>query len=96
MDLLLDPLFMHFPQRTNDVLWYLGIEARLDNLADPQLNRRDLTTLIEALADCDDADSWRTHFRLHYADHSARRIAYLAREFFNLTSQIAAAPTAAP
>ncbi|OWZ20090.1 hypothetical protein PHMEG_0005537 [Phytophthora megakarya] len=59
---MFDPFFMHFPQRANDVLWYPGIEARRANLADPQLNRREPTTLIEALEECDEADPWRTHF----------------------------------
>ncbi|OWZ10522.1 hypothetical protein PHMEG_00016621 [Phytophthora megakarya] len=62
MDLLLDPFFMHFPQRANDVLWYLSIEARRANLVDPMLNRREQITLIEALEECDEADPWRTHF----------------------------------
>ncbi|OWZ03962.1 hypothetical protein PHMEG_00024222 [Phytophthora megakarya] len=40
LDLLLDPNFLHFPKRTDEVAWYPGIEARSANIADPQLNRR--------------------------------------------------------
>ncbi|POM65898.1 Hypothetical protein PHPALM_18320 [Phytophthora palmivora] len=50
LDLLLNPLFLHFPKRTDEVAWYPGIEARRANLADPQLNRREPTDLLEALA----------------------------------------------
>ncbi|OWZ05386.1 hypothetical protein PHMEG_00022533 [Phytophthora megakarya] len=96
MDLRLDSFFMHFPQRTNEVLWYPGIEVRRANLADPQLNRPKPTTLIEALEDCDYADPWRTHFRLQLADHPARRIARLAGKYFNMAVQTAAAPAPTP
>ncbi|OWZ18147.1 hypothetical protein PHMEG_0007804 [Phytophthora megakarya] len=41
MDLLLDSFIMHFPQRTNEVLWYPGIEAH------PRLNRPEPITLIK-------------------------------------------------
>ncbi|OWY90070.1 hypothetical protein PHMEG_00041972, partial [Phytophthora megakarya] len=50
LDLLLDPYFLHFPKRTDEVAWYPGIEARSANLADPQLNRREPADLIETLA----------------------------------------------
>ncbi|OWY93582.1 hypothetical protein PHMEG_00036969, partial [Phytophthora megakarya] len=82
LDLLLDPYFLHFPKRTDEVAWYPGIEVRSANIADPQLNRREPTDLIEALAECDAADPWRTHYRLHHASHPARRIARLAGKFF--------------
>ncbi|OWZ01377.1 hypothetical protein PHMEG_00027246 [Phytophthora megakarya] len=41
LDLLLEPYFLHFPKRTDEVAWYPGIEARSTNLANPQLNRRE-------------------------------------------------------
>ncbi|OWZ16876.1 hypothetical protein PHMEG_0009273 [Phytophthora megakarya] len=62
LDLLLDPYFLHFPKRTDEVVWYPGIEARSANIAGPQLNRREPADLIEALAECDAADPWRTHY----------------------------------
>ncbi|OWY93583.1 LOW QUALITY PROTEIN: hypothetical protein PHMEG_00036968 [Phytophthora megakarya] len=82
LDLLLDPYFLHFPKRTDEVTWYPGIEARSANIADPQLNRREPADLIKALGECDAADPWRTDYRLHYAGHPARRIARLAGNFF--------------
>ncbi|OWY97297.1 hypothetical protein PHMEG_00032213 [Phytophthora megakarya] len=85
-DLLLDPYFLHFPKRTDEVAWYPGIEARSANLADPQLHRREPADLIEALAECDAADPWRTRYRLHHASHPARRIACLAGKFFNMAA----------
>ncbi|OWZ08029.1 hypothetical protein PHMEG_00019493, partial [Phytophthora megakarya] len=47
LELLLDPYFLHFPKRTDEVAWYPGIEARSANLADPQLHHH----LIDALAE---------------------------------------------
>ncbi|OWZ11832.1 hypothetical protein PHMEG_00015085 [Phytophthora megakarya] len=35
LDLLLDPYFLHFPKRTDEVAWYPRIEARSANLAAP-------------------------------------------------------------
>ncbi|OWZ06534.1 hypothetical protein PHMEG_00021198 [Phytophthora megakarya] len=81
LDLLLDPYFLHFPKCTDEVACYPGIEVRSANIADSQLNRREPADLIEALAECDAADPWRTHYRLHHAGHPARRIARLAGIF---------------
>ncbi|POM71994.1 Hypothetical protein PHPALM_11371 [Phytophthora palmivora] len=72
LDLLLDPFFLHFPKRTDDVSWYPGIDARRANLVDPQLNRREPTDLLEALEETGTADPWRNHFRDHTAEHPAR------------------------
>ncbi|OWZ11694.1 hypothetical protein PHMEG_00015250 [Phytophthora megakarya] len=96
LDLLIDPFFMHFPQRATDVLWYTGIEARRDNLADPQLNHREFANLIVVFDESNEADPWRTHYRLNHADHPARRIAHLAGTFFNIAPQTAVAPAANP
>ncbi|OWZ11190.1 hypothetical protein PHMEG_00015826 [Phytophthora megakarya] len=76
--------------------WYPGIEARSANIADPQLNRREPADLIEALAECDTADPWRTHYRLHHAGHPARRIARLAGKFSNMADLNPNAPPLAP
>ncbi|POM76959.1 Hypothetical protein PHPALM_5745 [Phytophthora palmivora] len=91
LDLLLDPFFLHFPKRTDEVAWYPGIEARRANLADPQLNRREPTDLLEALAEADAADPWRNHYRDRTADHPARHLPRLDRTFFGL--QVAQPPT---
>ncbi|OWZ05721.1 hypothetical protein PHMEG_00022131 [Phytophthora megakarya] len=93
LDLLLDPYFLHFP---SEVAWYPGIEARSANLADPQLHRREPADLIEALAECDAADPWRNHYRLHHAGHPARRIARLAGKFFNMAALNPNAPPLPP
>ncbi|POM72411.1 Hypothetical protein PHPALM_10873 [Phytophthora palmivora] len=84
LDLLLDPFFLHFPKRTDEVAWYPGIEARRANLADPQLNRREPADLLEALAEADTADPWRNHYRDHTADHPASHLPRLDRKFFGL------------
>ncbi|POM76018.1 Hypothetical protein PHPALM_6793 [Phytophthora palmivora] len=60
--------------QTDEVAWYLGIEARRANLADPQLNRREPTDLLEALAEADTADPLCNHYRDHTADHPARHL----------------------
>ncbi|POM74779.1 LOW QUALITY PROTEIN: Hypothetical protein PHPALM_8207 [Phytophthora palmivora] len=86
LDLLLDPFFLHFPKRTDEVAWYPGIEARRANLADPQLNRRDCWR-----PEADTADPWRNHYRDHTADHPARHPPRLDRKFFGL--QVAQPPT---
>ncbi|OWZ02145.1 hypothetical protein PHMEG_00026342 [Phytophthora megakarya] len=62
----------------------------------PSLNRREPADLIEALAECDAADPWRTHYRLHHAGHPARRIARIAGEFFNMAALNPNAPPLAP
>ncbi|OWY91543.1 hypothetical protein PHMEG_00039834 [Phytophthora megakarya] len=96
LDLLLDPYFLHFPKRTDEVAWYLGIEAPSANLTDPQLHRREPADLIEALSECDAADSWRTHYRLHDAGHPALRIARLAGKLFNMAALNPNAPPLPP
>ncbi|OWZ00396.1 hypothetical protein PHMEG_00028416 [Phytophthora megakarya] len=86
LDLMLDQYIIHFPKRTDEVAWYPGIEARRANLADPQLRRREPADLIEALAECDPADPWRTHYPLHHAGHPALRITRLAGKYFNMAA----------
>ncbi|OWZ09707.1 hypothetical protein PHMEG_00017545 [Phytophthora megakarya] len=91
LDLLLDPYFLHFPKRTDEVAWYPGIEARSANIADPQLNCREPADLIEPLA-----ESVTYHYRLHHAGHPARRIARLASKFFNMAALNPNAPPLDP
>ncbi|OWY99511.1 hypothetical protein PHMEG_00029473 [Phytophthora megakarya] len=86
LDLLLDPYFLHFPKQT----------TRSANLADPQLHRREPADLIEALAECDSTDPWRSHYRLHHAGHLARRIARLAGKYFNMAALNPNAPPLPP
>ncbi|OWY92820.1 hypothetical protein PHMEG_00038019 [Phytophthora megakarya] len=96
LDLLLGPYFLHFPKPTDEVAWHLEIKARSTNIADPRLNRREPADLIEALAECDTADPWRTHYRLDYAGHPARRIARLPGQSFNMAALNPNAPPLAP
>ncbi|OWZ05120.1 hypothetical protein PHMEG_00022848 [Phytophthora megakarya] len=96
LDLLLDSYFLHSPKRTDEVAWYPGIEARSANLADPQLHRRESADLIEVLAECDAADPWRTHYRLHRTGLPARRNARLAGRFFNMAALYPNAPPLRP
>ncbi|OWY97012.1 hypothetical protein PHMEG_00032562 [Phytophthora megakarya] len=79
LDLLLDPFFLHFPKRSDEVTWYPGIEARRAGRPDP-------ANLIEALAECDEADPWRNHYRTSAADHPAHRIPRLVEKFFGMES----------
>ncbi|OWZ06046.1 hypothetical protein PHMEG_00021757 [Phytophthora megakarya] len=72
------------------------IETRSANIADPQLHRREPADLIEALAECDAADPWSTHYRLHHAGYTARRITRLAGKFFNMAALNPNAPPLAP
>ncbi|OWZ02883.1 hypothetical protein PHMEG_00025482 [Phytophthora megakarya] len=66
------------------------------NLPDPQLHRREPADLIEALAECDAADPWRTRYRLHHAGRPARRIAHLAGKVFNMAALNPNAPPLPP
>ncbi|OWY99950.1 hypothetical protein PHMEG_00028962 [Phytophthora megakarya] len=66
------------------------------DIVDPQPNRREPADLIEALAECDAADPWCTHYRLHYAGHLACRIARLAGKFFNMAALNPNAPPLGP
>ncbi|OWY91370.1 hypothetical protein PHMEG_00040075 [Phytophthora megakarya] len=78
LDLLLDP--------SDEVTWYPGIEARRAGRPDP-------ATLIEALAECDEADPWRNHYRTAAADHPAHRIPRLVEKFFGMESARQASPS---
>ncbi|KAE8962561.1 hypothetical protein PR001_g29671, partial [Phytophthora rubi] len=47
LDLLLDPFFLHFPKRSETVMWYPGLASRQANLRDPNLHRAEPTDLLE-------------------------------------------------
>ncbi|OWZ07074.1 hypothetical protein PHMEG_00020581 [Phytophthora megakarya] len=90
LDLLLDPYFMHFPKRSDDVTWYPGIEARRAGRPDP-------ASLIEALVDCDSADRWGNHCRVTPETHPARQIPDWQRSssawrVFNMPRQLVLSP----
>ncbi|KAL3659433.1 hypothetical protein V7S43_015704 [Phytophthora oleae] len=71
LDLLLDPYFLHFPVRGEQVQWYLGLGER-QRPAD----------LIAALRIVDAADPWRNQYRSDVADHPGSRLARLDRKFY--------------
>ncbi|OWZ02073.1 hypothetical protein PHMEG_00026430 [Phytophthora megakarya] len=86
LDLLLDSFFVHFPKRSDEVTWYPGIEARRAGRPDP-------ANLIEALSECDEADTWRNHYRTSAADRPAHRIPRLVEKFFGMESARRDSPT---
>ncbi|POM58527.1 Hypothetical protein PHPALM_36811, partial [Phytophthora palmivora] len=90
LDLLLDRSSSTSPSGPMKWPGIPGIEARRANLADLQLNRREPTDLLEALAEADTAGPWRNHYRDHTADHPARHLLRLDRKFFGL--QVAQPP----
>ncbi|KAE9264287.1 hypothetical protein PR003_g32855 [Phytophthora rubi] len=63
LDLLLDPFFLHFPKRSETVMWYPGLASRQANLQGPNLHRAEPTDLLEALDEANSEDPWRNHFR---------------------------------
>eukprot|EP00644_Phytophthora_capsici_P001910 jgi/Phyca11/15643/fgenesh1_pg.PHYCAscaffold_14_\ len=71
LDLLLDPYFLHFPARGEQVCWYPG-----------QGERQCPADLLAALEIVDRADPWRNQHRANIADHPGSRLARLDRKFF--------------
>ncbi|OWZ16561.1 putative mitochondrial protein, partial [Phytophthora megakarya] len=90
LDLFLDPYFLHFPKRTDEVAWYPGIEARSANLADPQLHHRESAGLIEALAEyVTECTLLELHNRLgHLAFDTLGRMADAPGSGIKLTSRV--------
>ncbi|KAG6578199.1 uncharacterized protein IUM83_16470 [Phytophthora cinnamomi] len=84
LDILLDSFFLHFPRRHESVIWYPGYESRQANIKNRRLNRPEPTDLLEALDECNGADSWRNHYRDSPQDHPARQIARLTDKFFGV------------
>ncbi|KAG6622118.1 uncharacterized protein IUM83_07322 [Phytophthora cinnamomi] len=84
LDILLDSFFLHFPRRHESVIWYPGYESRQTNIKNRRLNRPEPTDLLEALDECNGADSWRNHYRDSPQDHPARQIARLTDKFFGV------------
>ncbi|OWZ23045.1 LOW QUALITY PROTEIN: hypothetical protein PHMEG_0002127 [Phytophthora megakarya] len=93
---IIESVLHAFPQAEDEVAWYPGIEARKTNLVDPQLHRREQTTLMEVLADCDTADLWCTHYHQNHTDHPARPTTCLAGKFFNMAALNPNAPSLRP
>eukprot|EP00644_Phytophthora_capsici_P010195 jgi/Phyca11/18887/fgenesh1_pg.PHYCAscaffold_41_\ len=71
LDLLLDPYFLHFPARGEQVCWYPG-----------QGERQRPADLLAALQIVDRDDPWRNQHRENIADHPGSRLTRLDRKFF--------------
>ncbi|KAE8968208.1 hypothetical protein PR002_g27831 [Phytophthora rubi] len=90
LDLLLGPFFLHFPKRSETVMWYPGLASRQANLRDPNLHRAEPTDLLEALDEANSEDPWRNHFRDTPDWHPACSISRLKDKFFGIQAQDAA------
>ncbi|KAE8978257.1 hypothetical protein PR001_g24897 [Phytophthora rubi] len=90
LDLLLDPFFLHFPKRSETVMWYPGLASGQANLRDPNLHRAEPTDLLEALDEVNSEDPWRNHFRDTPEKHPACSISRLKDKFFGIQAQDAA------
>ncbi|OWY90509.1 hypothetical protein PHMEG_00041339, partial [Phytophthora megakarya] len=93
VDLLLDPYFLHLPTKQDRVRWYPGSVSRAANLAQPTANIPEPIDLITALFECDQADTWRNHYRDPGSVHPSRNIPRLVQKF---NPPAAPAPPAAP
>ena len=71
LDILLDPVFLHLPQRHDHRMWYPG----LDNQS---ANPPDLTT---AMTTTDAAEPWRIQFRSTIQNHPGSNIIRLRKKF---------------
>ncbi|KAF4139034.1 hypothetical protein GN958_ATG11775 [Phytophthora infestans] len=78
---LLDPSFLHLPQRGDKVAWFPGSVSRQANLEDPNLNRPEPTNLLEALQEIDEAEPWRIQFRGDPSQHPGHQIQRLSGPF---------------
>ncbi|OWY91216.1 hypothetical protein PHMEG_00040296, partial [Phytophthora megakarya] len=96
VDLLLDPYFLHLPTKQDRVRWYPGSVSRAANLAQPNANHPELIDLITALFECDQADTWRNHYRDPGSVHPSRNIPRLVNKFNPPAAPPAAAPAAPP
>ncbi|KAE8879106.1 hypothetical protein PF007_g21704 [Phytophthora fragariae] len=90
LDLLLDPFFLHFPKRSETVIWFPGLASRQANLRDPNLHRAEPTDLLEALDEANSEDPWRNHFRDTPERHPACSISRLKDKVFGFQAQDAA------
>ena len=71
LDILLDPIFLHFPRPKEAKTWYPGSSA----------GRADIPNLVTALSVDDEAEPWRNQFRSSISDHPGSSIPRLAGKF---------------
>ncbi|KAE8960112.1 hypothetical protein PR001_g30492 [Phytophthora rubi] len=74
LDILLDPVFLRFPQQSEEATWFPGREALAEGRAAPK-------SLRSALRDCDQASAWRNHYRANPSSHPALKIRRLRLKF---------------
>ncbi|KAE9196757.1 hypothetical protein PF004_g20040 [Phytophthora fragariae] len=74
LDVLLDPVFLRFPQQSEETTWFPGREALAEGRPAPK-------SLKAALRDCDQASAWRNHYRMNPGSHPALKIRRLRLKF---------------
>ncbi|KAE9277347.1 hypothetical protein PR003_g28817, partial [Phytophthora rubi] len=74
LDILLDPVFLRFPQQSEEATWFPGREALAEGRTAPK-------SLRSALRDCDQASAWRNHYRTNPSSHPALKIRRLRLKF---------------
>ncbi|KAE9186622.1 hypothetical protein PF005_g20775 [Phytophthora fragariae] len=74
LDVLLDPVFLRFPQQSEETTWFPGREALAEGRPAPR-------RLKAALRDCDQASAWRNHYRMNPGSHPALKIRRLRLKF---------------
>lgn len=71
LDFLLDPFFLHFPNRQEEKFWY-PVVAPADSKS---------PSLLKSLHVLDEAQPWRNQFRINPSKHPAEKITRLGRKF---------------
>ncbi|KAE8875377.1 hypothetical protein PF005_g17384 [Phytophthora fragariae] len=72
--ILWDPVFLRFPQQSEEATWFPGREALAEGRPAPM-------NLKDALRDCDRASAWRNHYRMNTDSHPALKIRRLHLKF---------------
>ena len=81
LDILLDPIFLHFPRPNEVKTWYPGLSE----------GRTDIPTLVTALSMGDEAEPWKNQFRFSISDHdptTSRQILSVQSKFWCLRISI--------
>ena len=72
LDILLDPLFSHFPASSEKILWYPGLECKTTKIPN----------LMTALSLADSVEPWRNLYRSAIAKHPGSLITRISGKFF--------------
>ena len=73
LDILLDPMFLHFPRLNEDRVWYPGLSVQ----------RANLPNLITAQSIDHAAERWRNPFRVSVSSHPGPSIPLLVGNCFD-------------